>query len=195
MIPQMWRVSSLKGCLGLISAMLATACATKGDVQRLRSDVDVVADGYAPAMDSLRIAIDLLSMFNAGVDMLERGNFRTARVALEQFVTSYPDDPRVPQARMHLGEMLQNRRQPSAATDQYAQLAEEFPWSEQTPQALYRAGLLLHDLGEIGRARQCLRRLVTRYARHRLTPLARRRLEELSLQPKTRSGEEPCSVR
>lgn len=76
------------------------------------------------------------------------GDYQTAEVGLRQFLETYPNDARAPDARYWLGESLFSRGQFRNAADEFLAAYKTFPKSARAPDSLLKLGLSLAGLGE-----------------------------------------------
>jgi tol-pal system protein YbgF len=116
------------------------------------------------------------AMYNAAIRQYQRGSLSAARVAFQQFLTTYPTHERAPSAHYYLADILVQDEQLDEAIQAFGRIPELFPTSETVPDALYRMGVLYIELGNNDQARQVLQRLVNTYPEHRNAEAARERL-------------------
>lgn len=116
------------------------------------------------------------AMYNAAIRQYQRGSLSAARVAFQQFLTTYPTHERAPSAHYYLADILVQEEQLEEAIQAFSRIPEQFPTSETVPDALYRMGVLHIELGNNDQARQVLERLVNTYPEHRNVAAARERL-------------------
>src|SRR5437660_2081082 len=65
----------------------------------------------------------------------------------QQFLQTYPKDPRLANAYHHLGTCQLHDRQPAEAAKTFRTLIEKFPQSESRDAAQFNLGLALYDVG------------------------------------------------
>jgi tol-pal system protein YbgF len=68
---------------------------------------------------------------------LADGKFDRAVESLRAFLARYPQDARVPDARLRLGEAYFGQGRYAEALQEYKAVAQQFPSSPQVPTALY----------------------------------------------------------
>jgi tol-pal system protein YbgF len=105
----------------------------------------------APAGPDLAMAAptgDARSDFERAYRLVLSGDYATAEVALRQFLATYPEDPRAPDARYWLGESLFSRAQFREAAVEFHATYKNFPTSSRAPDALLKLGLSLAGFGE-----------------------------------------------
>jgi len=102
-------------------------------------------------------------LFESAESALQRGSMSTARLGFEEFVTSFPQHPRTPEARLYLGAILGEEGQPEQALEEYARVLELHPDAPEAASALYRAALIEQERGNTDRARAMLNQLTAAY--------------------------------
>jgi tol-pal system protein YbgF len=162
-----------------------------GESQRgiasLRDQMDAARRGGAPTGGALPggggvtdggTAADL---YTAAVSQYERGQFQTARMAFQDFLSQYPSDVELaPHAHFYLAEILIREERLDDAIREFLVIRENFPLHEQVPDALYRVGLLHRDRGDTAEARRYLELVINTYPDNQeVTPLAREALRDL----------------
>jgi tol-pal system protein YbgF len=115
-------------------------------------------------------------LFATAQDALQRGSYRTAREAFEEFVRAFPQHPRASEAQLRVGEALVGANEPQRAFDAYGRVLELYPNSEHAPTALYRAALIELERKNDARARAMLNQVVAAYPNSPEAALARERL-------------------
>jgi tol-pal system protein YbgF len=105
----------------------------------------------APAGPDLAMAAptgDARSDFERAYRLVLSGDYATAEVALRQFLETYPEDARAPDARYWLGESLFSRAQFREAAVEFHATYKSYPTSSRAPDALLKLGLSLAGFGE-----------------------------------------------
>jgi tol-pal system protein YbgF len=118
-------------------------------------------------------------LFATALDALQRGSYTTARAGFEEFVQSFPRDPRAAEAQLYTGEALERAKDLPGALAAYARVLELFPDSPRAATALYRAALLELERDNRDRARDMLRQVTVAYPRSPEAGQARERLQNL----------------
>jgi outer membrane protein assembly factor BamD len=77
-------------------------------------------------------------LYTRGATAFEVGDYEEAIRMLEYFTNQYLGDPRVPQARMMLGDASMARRQYATAATHYMRLVNDYPNHELNTQARFR---------------------------------------------------------
>lgn len=76
-------------------------------------------------------------LYGTGLAELADGKFDRAVESLRAFLARYPQDARVPDARLRLGEAYFGQGRYAEALQEYKAVAQQFPSSPQVPTALY----------------------------------------------------------
>jgi len=112
-------------------------------------------------------------------DQHQRGSLSTAQRAYDQFVREHPNDPRAPDARWFMADILVQQDRPEDALEAYEEIQRLWPTHARVPDALLRIGLLQRDLGDTDDARATLERLINSYPESSSAQLARIFLDEI----------------
>ncbi len=142
---------------------------------------------FGPGVESSQGMTDGESLVGGGADelwgvareQLGRGSLNTAGTAFNDFLTQYPEDPRVPQAHFYLADILEQQDRPEDALAAFQEIQALFPTHEQVPAALYRIGSLQVRLDDLEGARQTFERIINTYPDSPMAMLAREDLEEI----------------
>lgn len=117
-------------------------------------------------------------MYEASLNQLRRGSPGTARMGFQQFVKTFPADPRVADATFFIGESFAGDTPDSAAV-YYAQVAKDYPRSARAPSALYKLGLLAERAKDPAAAKGYYQRVIKNYPTSDEAALARDRLKSV----------------
>ena len=151
--------------------------------QQLRAQEEAaratLAAANAPGGANGSAAGDPEELFTAAEEALDRGSYSTARAGFEEFVRSFPQHARAPEAQLMIGESREKAKEPQAALAAYQRVVELHPNSTQAPTALLRAALLEVAAGNRSRARTMLNQLTTAYPRSPEVAQARTELRRL----------------
>jgi tol-pal system protein YbgF len=102
-------------------------------------------------------------LFATAEGALQRGSLSTARAGFEEFVRSFPQHSRTPEARLFLAEIRIEDGQLQQALEEYSRITELHPNAPEAASALFRAALIERDRGNSDRARQMLNQLTAAY--------------------------------
>lgn len=150
----------------------------QAEVARLRQQIRQ-RESAAPSVVVPADAPEPEELFNASVEMLQRGSLTTARSGFEEFLRFFSRHPLAPDAQFYVAESYAEGGDPAAAVEAYGRVLELYPASERAPTSLYRAALLVSESGDPDRARDLLNRLVSAYPNSPEAPLAREQLERM----------------
>lgn len=103
------------------------------------------------------------SIYEAGLEQVNRGNAATARRAFQMVVDSFPNHPLAAEAQRQIGDTFAMERQYDEALRAFDRVVERYQDSDAAPRALYRAGVIALERGQEDRARQYFRRVISGY--------------------------------
>lgn len=92
-----------------------------------------------------------------------RGEYETAEASLREFLTKYPKDPLVSDARFWLGETKFIRGDFREAANEFLESYSKYPQGAKAPDSLLKLGLSLSELGEKDAACATYAELVRKY--------------------------------
>ncbi|MFK8036604.1 MAG: tol-pal system protein YbgF [Hyphomicrobiales bacterium] len=92
-----------------------------------------------------------------------RGDYQTAEASLREFLTRYPKDPLVSDARFWLGETKFVRGDFREAANEFLESYSKYPQGAKAPDSLLKLGLSLKELGEKDAACATYAELVRKY--------------------------------
>lgn len=118
-------------------------------------------------------------LYRIGQDQLRRGLPGTARTAFVRIVQQNPDHRLAPDAQFQIAETYALEQQHDRALRELERVVELFPGSDRAPHALYRAGVISQDRGNIEAAREYFQKVVDGYPDSDVARVARNRLTEL----------------
>jgi tol-pal system protein YbgF len=119
-------------------------------------------------------------LYEAALRQFRRGSYGTARTALDEFLSRYPNDELAPDAQYFRAETFAEEGDAATALDEYARVLELYPNSRRAPTALYKSGLLELRRGNADDARTFFNRVVQGYPDSDEFELAQRELDRLS---------------
>ena len=114
-------------------------------------------------------------LFQMGIQQLQRGSPRTARVAFRRILEEFPEHGRGADALYWIGESFRTE-EPDSAVSAFETVVEQFPSSARAPLALYKIGLDAERRGDQAAARLAFQRVVAGYPRSDEADLARAKL-------------------
>jgi len=117
------------------------------------------------------------TLYTSANESINQGAFSTGRRALEQLLTSYPNDERASRAMLKIGETYQAERNLVASDSVYRLVADRYPKSNEAGLALYRVGKALWDAGKRSEGRTILQRVTRDYPNSDAASLANETLK------------------
>lgn len=117
--------------------------------------------------------------YRAAQTQLDRGSLNSATRAFQEFITQYPQDPRVADAHFFLADILTQQDRPRDALAAFQEIQQRFPTATRVPDSLYRIALLQEELGSPGDAKATLERIMNTYPEAPIAMLARNKLREI----------------
>ena len=117
-------------------------------------------------------------MYEASLGQLRRGSPGTARMGFQQFIRTYGQDARLPDALYFIGESYAADAPDSAAAC-YGQVVSGYPKSARAATSLYKLGLVAERRKDIEGAKGFYQRVTKEYPASDEAALARDRLKSL----------------
>ncbi len=117
-------------------------------------------------------------IYEASLSQLRKGSPGTARMGFLQFVRSYGQDPRLPDALYFIGESYATES-PDSAAGYYGQVVSGFPRSARAATSLYKLGLVAERRKDVEGAKGFYQRVTKEYPSSDEAALARDRLKSL----------------
>lgn len=122
---------------------------------------------------------DVETTYQLGRQKLEEGAVTTARAAFASILAGAPTHPLAPDAQLQIAETYVAEGEFEQAYREFEKVIELFANSERAPTALYRAGMVAKEQGNIEKARTYFSRVQSGYARSDEARLASEELKEL----------------
>jgi tol-pal system protein YbgF len=116
--------------------------------------------------------------YNAAHAAMNNGRYQTARMAFEEVVQTYPNDPMAANAAYALADMLLRENKKDEAIAAFEKVANDYPTSPVAPDALFQMGEILRDLQRRTEARTAYERIVGSYGNSPAAVRAQERLRE-----------------
>ena len=96
--------------------------------------------------------------------LLVRQNCTSGRRTYQTLISTYPDDPLVPEAWFGVADSFYRcEHNPTPADSIYDMIVKKYPRSDSAPRALYAQGLIKEESNRLGEARSVFERLVRDY--------------------------------
>ena len=117
--------------------------------------------------------------FDTALSELHEGRYPQAITDFQGFLNAYPDSRLAGDAQYWLGESYYVSQNYEAAKEAFINLGLRYPQSERLPDALLKLGYIYGDLGDAGRSREVLQKLMQVYPDSQAADLAEQRLQSL----------------
>jgi TolA-binding protein len=118
--------------------------------------------GGSPAANGVPGAATL---YTSAVESINNSAYSTARRALEQLLTSYPDYEQAPRALRMIGDTYKAERNNAAADSVFQLVYERFPTNPEAARALYLNGKSLWDANKRSQAQVLFNRVLRDFPR------------------------------
>lgn len=122
---------------------------------------------------------DVVRLYELGLEKLQEGATGTARAAFQEILSSHVTHELAPDAQYQIGETYVVDEDFDAALRAFERLIELFPSSSRAATALFRAGVVSEERGNISRARDYFTRVQAGYPNSDEARLAAERLRRL----------------
>ncbi len=133
----------------------------------------------APAASEPSAPGDAQNAYQGAVDKLMAGNYASAVVAFEQFLSQHSGSEYAGNARYWLAETYDQQERPNDALNTYAALIETHPDHHKVPEASLKSAFILDEQGQRAEAVAALQNVLRNYPGSSVEPLARQRLAEI----------------
>jgi tol-pal system protein YbgF len=132
----------------------------------------------APGMSPQRLYDTAMSDYSVGQWALCIEGFETYLRGFGR--TDYADD-----AQFYIGECRQRENKLAEAIDAYNRVISNYPKGDRVPDAYYKRGIVLGELGQIDRARESLEAVIKQFPDTDMARLAKQQLDRLkTMKPK-----------
>jgi len=156
---------------GMVKEMEEGLTAVRGQVSGLSRDLTTLKTTAEPLESSDEL------WRNANTDY-SQGNFDLAAGGFQEFITKYPNDPKVADAHLRLGDALTALKKFDLAFDEYDFVLQKVPDSDKSRAALLKKGLAQAEVNP-QQAISTLKEVVTKYAGTPEANSAQAKLKEL----------------
>jgi tol-pal system protein YbgF len=142
--------------------------AKEDNVRLQRTIDDMNAQAAAPAATSAAPSgptnsADAAQAYLDAYEFIKKSDFAGAEAAFRNYLASYPNSAKAPDARYFLGQTLLQRGAPSDAAEQFLAIMKKSPRAERAPDAMVRLAVALNRMGEKTQACATLQALPTQY--------------------------------
>jgi tol-pal system protein YbgF len=124
-------------------------------------------------------ADEATQFYALALEEFRKGNYETARGALQEFLAMNPSHDLAPDAQYHIARTYEDAGDVAMALTEYQRVTELYPDSNRAPAALYRRGLIEVGRGNTAIARRLFTQIQNGYPDSPEVPLARQELAKL----------------
>jgi len=179
------QVSTVSNALGKISqtvdGLKSQNDASAKELRTIVTGLNSTVNDLAENMSSVRAQINSLSQQmtapkaqaetlaspadlwrSANLDYVS-GDYKLTVDDLQDFLSKYPTDPRVPDAHLLMGEAFFNQKKFDQALPEYDIVLQKYPDSDKTRAALLKKGLALKEANQPQQAQSTLKEVVQKF--------------------------------
>jgi tol-pal system protein YbgF len=140
------------------------------------------AAGAAPSGSAPAADIGDKASYQAAFDLLKDSQYDRAVAAFQSFLGTYPNSQLADNAQYWLGEAHYVNKSFPEALAAFQRVVENYPQSRKVSDALLKIGFCDYELKQFPAARDVLTQVVTKYPDTSAAPLARQRLDKMSVE-------------
>jgi tol-pal system protein YbgF len=108
------------------------------------------------------------------------GNYALAVQGFESYLKYFPKGAQAHEAQLYIGEALALEKKDTEAVVAYERVIANYAGSSSVPQAYYKRGRALENLGDLGRAKESYDAVLKQFPDAQQATLAKQRLEAVS---------------
>jgi len=108
------------------------------------------------------------------------GNYALAEQGFESYLKYFPKGSQAHEAQLYIGEALALEKKDAEAVVAYERVIANYPGSPSVPQAYYKRGRALEQLGDMGRAKESYDAVIKQFPDAPQASLAKQRLDAVS---------------
>jgi tol-pal system protein YbgF len=120
--------------------------------------------------------------YQAAFDLLKDSQYDRAIAAFQSFLATYPNSQLADNAQYWLGEAYYVNKSFPEALSAFQRVVENYPQSRKVSDALLKIGFCDYELKQYSAARDVLTQVITRFPDASAAPLARQRLDKMSVE-------------
>ncbi len=140
---------------------------------------DAGGDGAANRVED-RSPAEARADYDHAFGLLKEGRYAEAIEAFEAFLARHGQSEYADNAQYWKGEAFYVRRDFQSAIEQFQRVLDNYPASSKVPDALLKMGYAQDELGNTGKARALLRRVIEKAPESSAARLAQRRLDKIA---------------
>ena len=119
------------------------------------------------------------ALYKTGVQQFRRGAYETARIALEELLSTHPRHELAPDAQFFLARTYRDAGEARRALEEFQRVLELYTNSGRASAALYQRGMIHVELGNTDEARSAFEQVLRGYPDSPEAELAEEQLSEL----------------
>lgn len=117
--------------------------------------------------------------FESSFELLRKGDYVSAEVALRDYIESFPQATYTDDAKFWLAESLFAQGKFSEALEIFNQIINEYPDSEKMMESILKSGFSHQELGDLTTAKAIFQRVIREYPNSSASSLAKQRLNKI----------------
>ncbi|MGH7654285.1 MAG: tetratricopeptide repeat protein [Gemmatimonadaceae bacterium] len=102
-------------------------------------------------------------LYQLGEQMMQRGNYETARATFIEMLAQFPNDPNAGEAQYEIAHSFDLGGQSASADSAYAIVVDKYPKTPHASSALYKRGKFAQLAGQTAKAMALFQQLVAKY--------------------------------
>ena len=117
--------------------------------------------------------------FESSFELLRKGNYISAEIALREYVNNFPNGPYTDDAKFWLAESLFSQNKYNEALGIFNQIINQYPDSEKMMESILKSGFSHQELGNLSAAEAIFQRVIRDYPNSSASSLAEERLNKM----------------
>ena len=117
--------------------------------------------------------------FESSFELLRKGDYVSAEVALRDYIESFPQATYTDDAKFWLAESLYAQAKFSEALEIFNQIIDQYPDSEKMMESILKSGFSHQELGDLITAKAIYQRVIREYPNSSASSLAKERLNKI----------------
>ena len=117
--------------------------------------------------------------FESSFELLRKGDYVSAEVALRDYIESFPQATYTDDAKFWLAESLYAQAKFSEALEIFNQIIDQYPDSEKMMESILKSGFSHQELGDLKTAKAIFQRVIREFPNSSASSLASERLNKI----------------
>jgi tol-pal system protein YbgF len=139
-----------------------------------------VGEGQPEKMAEIKRPEKKKDYFNLGLKLFNDGQWEASRIIFREYIDNFKGDAACGKAQYYIGESYFRDGKYQNAVLEFQKVLTNYPQSEKIEDASYELALSFAQIGLADDAKKLLAEFVKAYPNSKLTPKAKRKIEELS---------------